>query len=66
MAFGEVPVTCPSCRHRTVLPVAAIKRDNFYCPKCLEKIPMTGVRTTSEDDSRSQPVRKKSSRSSRR
>jgi hypothetical protein len=66
MAFGELPVNCPFCQHRTTLPIAAIKRDNFYCPKCLQKVPLSGVRTTSDDDSRSQPARKKSSRTGRR
>ena len=68
MASGEVPITCPNCGQRTLLPVAAVRRDNYHCSKCFEKVPMSGLRTTSSDnDSRPQPARpKKSSRTGRR
>jgi hypothetical protein len=68
MAAGEIAVTCPNCQHRTSLPIAAVKRDNFYCSKCFQKIPMSGIRTVSTDtDRRPQPARpKKSSRNYRR
>ena len=68
MAAGEITVTCPNCDHRTSLPIAAVKRDNYYCSRCFQKIPMSGLRThTSDMDSRPQPARpKKSSRYSRR
>ena len=64
MPAGEVPVTCPNCQHRTSLPIAAVRRDNYYCSKCFQKIPMEGVRLFSSDaDTRFVPARpKKSSR----
>lgn len=49
MPPGEVPITCPHCQHRTTLPVAAVKRDNFYCQKCLQKVPLNGFRTHSDE-----------------
>jgi len=68
MASGEIPVTCPNCQHTTSLPIAAIKRDNYYCGRCFQKIPMSGIRPSySETDSRPQPARpRKSSRHPRR
>ena len=68
MASGEVPIVCPQCQHRASVPVAAVKRDNYYCGKCFERIPMVGVRTfSSEGDNRSVAARpKKSSKVHRR
>ena len=68
MAAGELPITCPNCSHRTTLPIAAIKRDNYYCSKCLQKVPMSSVRlSTADTETRSAPARpKKSSRGARR
>jgi predicted RNA-binding Zn-ribbon protein involved in translation (DUF1610 family) len=68
MPPGEILVTCASCQHRLSLPIAAVRRDNFYCPKCYQKIPLSGLRTASADtDTRSQAARpKKSSRTQRR
>lgn len=66
MAYGEVAVTCPSCQHRTTIPMAAVKRDNYYCSKCFQKVPMVGVRTYSDDSERSAPVRPKKSSRTRR
>jgi hypothetical protein len=65
MPPGEITVTCPACGNRVSLPIAAVKRDNFYCSRCLEKIPMGGIRTASDDtNNRPQPAKpKKSSRS---
>lgn len=67
MAAGEIVVTCQNCQHRTSLPIAAVKRDSYYCSKCLQKISMSGIRTVSTGtDRRPQPARpKKSSRSYR-
>jgi hypothetical protein len=64
MPPGEITVTCPACGNRVSLPIAAVKRDNFYCSRCLEKIPMGGIRTASDDtNNRPQPAKpKKSSR----
>jgi hypothetical protein len=45
MPPGEILVTCPHCQHRASIPIAAVKRDNYYCGKCFQKIPMQGVRT---------------------
>ncbi len=68
MPAGEVPVTCAHCQHRLSLPIAAVRRDNFYCPKCFQKIPLSGLRAVGADtDARSQAARpKKSSRTQRR
>jgi endogenous inhibitor of DNA gyrase (YacG/DUF329 family) len=68
MASGEIGVTCPNCANRVVLPIAAIKRDNFYCSKCCQKIPLGQIRTAPLDDSaQRQTARpKKSSRAYRR
>jgi late competence protein required for DNA uptake (superfamily II DNA/RNA helicase) len=44
MASGEIMVTCPQCQNRASIPIAAVKRDNYYCSKCLQKIPMQSVR----------------------
>jgi hypothetical protein len=49
------------------LPVAAVKRDNFYCSKCYEKVPMAGIRTSPVGEiPRRPPAPKKSSRNARR
>lgn len=67
MPPGEMMVTCPQCQHRTSIPIAAVKRDNYYCSKCLQKIPMQGIRTYDQTDSTSSTARpKKSSRGYRR
>ena len=68
MAAGEIPITCPHCGHRASLPVAAVRRDNYHCGKCFEKVPMTGLRAAAGDEAgRPQPARpKKSSRTNRR
>lgn len=64
MPPGEIMVTCPNCENRASLPIAAVKRNNYYCAKCFKKIPMEGIRTvTGNNDSRPQPAHaKKSSR----
>ena len=64
MPPGEITVTCPGCGHRVSLPIAAVKRDNFYCSRCLEKIPMSGIRTSSDDNNR-RPQAAKLKKSSR-
>ena len=67
MSVGEILVTCPACQHRMSLPVAAVKRDNFYCSKCYEKVPMAGIRTSPVGEiPRRPPAPKKSSRAARR
>ena len=68
MPPGELPIVCPNCNRRTFLPIAAIKRNNYYCSGCFEKVPLDGVRTYSTDaDNNAQPARpKKSSRTGRR
>jgi CxxC-x17-CxxC domain-containing protein len=68
MPPGEVPVTCPACGNRSSVPIAAVRRDNYYCARCFQKIPLAQVRTGSGDmDTRPQPARpKRSSRSNRR
>ena len=66
MPPGEITVTCPGCGNRVSLPIAAVKRDNFYCSRCLEKIPMAGIRTASDDASnRPQPAKPKKSSKTR-
>lgn len=59
MASGEVPVTCPNCQHRTSLPIAAVKRDNYYCSRCMQKIPMSNLRNQPYDPTNThvQPAR---------
>ena len=49
MPPGEIVVTCPNCQNRARLPFAAVKRDNFYCAKCAQKIPLNGVRPSTEE-----------------
>jgi hypothetical protein len=49
MPSGEIPITCPNCQHSTSLPVAAVKRDNYYCSRCLQKIPMRDIRFGGND-----------------
>lgn len=68
MAAGEVRITCPHCQNQASLPIAAVKRDNYYCSKCLEKVPLSNFRfSNNDDDRRTQPARpKKSSRAYRR
>jgi hypothetical protein len=68
MPPGEVRITCPHCQHQASLPIAAVKRDNFYCAKCLEKVPLSTFRfSNADDDRRPQAARpKKSSRTYRR
>ncbi len=68
MPPGEISVNCPACNQRMSIPIAAVKRDNFYCSKCFQKIPLSGVRPSTYDtDSRTVPARpKKSSRPARR
>ena len=68
MPPGEIVVVCPNCQTRARLPIAAVKRDNFYCSKCFEKVPMTGVRPTMMDEDAHSPSArpKKSSRTYRR
>ncbi|HLK58406.1 MAG TPA: hypothetical protein VKU00_17695 [Chthonomonadaceae bacterium] len=64
MPAGEVPITCPSCQHRTSLPIAAVRRDNYYCSRCFQKIPLSGVRLYTDDAAARVPAArpKKSSR----
>ena len=67
MPPGELIVTCPNCQHRTNLPFDAIKRDNYYCSKCLQKVPLQGIRP--QNPKEGPPIgarRKKSSRGYRR
>ncbi|HZO91134.1 MAG TPA: hypothetical protein VFB38_22605 [Chthonomonadaceae bacterium] len=64
MPAGEIPITCPHCQHRTSLPVAAVKRDNYYCSRCLQKIPMQGIRAYS-DPTEDRPYAARPKKSSR-
>jgi len=67
MPPGEVTITCPHCQHRTSLPIAAVKRDNYHCSRCLEKIPMSSQRIVHSEENRPMSSRpKKSSRGYRR
>jgi hypothetical protein len=67
MPSGEVMVTCPHCQHRTSLPIAAVKRDNYHCSRCLEKIPMSSQRIAYSDQGNATSSRpKKSNRGYRR
>lgn len=66
MPAGEMRVTCPKCQHSTTLPIAAVKRNNYYCGKCFEKIPMQDLRTYDPDASGSGGRAKRSSRGYRR
>ena len=67
MAAGEIRIICPNCQHQTYLPVAAAKRDNFYCSKCLEKVPLGQFRfSNNETDNRPPAKPKRSSRTYRR
>lgn len=67
MPAGEVTIICPLCQHRTSLPIAAVKRDNYHCSWCLEKIPMSSQRFTNSEQRPSTSNRpKKSSRGYRR
>lgn len=67
MAAGEVRITCPHCQNQANLPIAAVKRDNFYCSKCLEKVPLDNFRFSNAEEGRRPPPRpKKSSRAYRR
>lgn len=50
MPPGEIRVTCPHCGHSTSLPIAAVKRNNYYCGKCFEKIPMQDLRAYDSSD----------------
>ena len=67
MPPGEIMITCPSCGRRASLPVAAVRRDNYYCAQCFQKIPLGDVRTSSDAEARPQPAKpKRSSRTNRR
>ena len=67
MPPGEVYITCPHCQHRTSLPIAAVKRDNYHCSRCLEKIPMSSQRIAPPEDGHPASSRpKKSTRGYRR
>ena len=59
MPPAEVTIVCPHCQHRTSLPIAAVKRDNYHCSRCLEKIPMTSQRIASPDEGSPMPGRVK-------
>lgn len=66
MPPGEMVVTCPHCQHRANVPFDAIKRDNYYCSKCLEKVSLQGIRSFNTNATSNPPRAKKSSRGSRR
>ena len=68
MPPGEILVTCPHCQHRTSVPFAAVKRDNFYCSSCFQKVPMEGMRSLAHNAATTGAPRppKKSSRGYRR
>lgn len=40
MPPGEIPVTCPGCGYQLRVPVAAVRRNNLYCPQCGKNIPL--------------------------
>lgn len=58
MAAGEILITCPACQHRASLPIAAVRRNNYYCARCFEKVPMDQVRTGGGDNDGRTPPRK--------
>ena len=68
MPPGEIMIACPNCKRRASVPIAAVKRDNYYCSQCFEKVPMQGVRAPDSDGTASAapPRPKKSSRTYRR
>jgi hypothetical protein len=67
MPSGEMRVTCPNCQHVTSLPIAAVKRDNYYCSKCLQKIPMRDLRAYDQGNTPALNARdRRSSRGNRR
>ncbi len=60
----EIPVTCAGCGNRLAVPMAAVRRNNFYCPRCGKNIPLAGVQASVVDTGQSQ-ARIKPKRSSR-
>jgi uncharacterized paraquat-inducible protein A len=59
MARGEVTLKCPQCEFETRVPVAALRRDNYYCSRCGIRIPLEGVRTDPNDSFRRPAMKRK-------
>jgi len=57
MPPGEIPVTCVGCGYQLRVPVAAVRRNNLYCPQCGKNIPLAGT-LTDADSAPGTPVRK--------
>jgi hypothetical protein len=51
MARGEAFITCAQCGAQSRIPVMALQRDNYYCSKCGNRIPLSSINLASDNGS---------------
>ena len=62
MARGEAFVSCPNCGSQSRIPIIALKRDNYHCSRCGNRVPLATVNIPGDNGnhpaSRSQPKKR--------